>query len=208
MAKSSKNNIISNKHKFNPQVHHRRSIRLKGYDYTQAGAYFFTTVTQNRKCCFGRIIGNEMVLSTEGTIAQQAWLDLPDHYPHVQLDKFCIMPNHVHGIIVLVDMMGRGGSEVGNGIMPDKTQPGLRSLPDHLQTRPYRHGLPEIVRAFKSFSARRINGIRHTPGIPVWQRNYYEHIVRNEPELNRIRQYIDDNPWQWANDHENPDRKG
>ena len=174
---------------YNPQVHHRRSIRLKGYDYTQPGAYFVTMVTQGRECLLGEVAGTEIRLLRSGTIAQRAWLDLPRHYPHVQLDEFCIMPNHLHGIVVLTNDRRGGSIQVKEG------------MSDSNQTRPY---LPEIVRAFKSFSARRINALRHTPGIPVWQRNYYEHIVRDEAEWERIRAYIRDNPRRWAQDHENP----
>ena len=116
-----------------------------------------------------------MQLNQVGRIVQRAWFELPKHYPHVELGTFCIMPNHVHAVIVLVDGVEK------------------------------RHGLPEIVRAFKSFSARRINELRKLQGVPVWQRNYYEHIIRNAEDHNLIHLYIDSNPAKWMDDHENPE---
>ncbi len=162
--------------KFDPQKHHRRSIRLQGYDYSQAGAYFVTIVAWQREMLFGDIVDGEMVLNRFGQIVRDAWFDLPNHYPHVELGAFIVMPNHVHAIVVLVDD-GRGGSFMSGGTnLPDESHAGIDSVPNN-QTRPYvtakpRHGLPEIVRAFKSFSAKRINRLRRTDGIPVWQRNY------------------------------------
>jgi REP element-mobilizing transposase RayT len=93
--------------KFDPAKHHRHSIRLQGYDYTRPGAYFVTTVTWQREPLLGEVVGGVMRLNAFGKIVQAAWLDLPRHYPHVQLDAFCILPNHVHGIIVLSDNVRR-----------------------------------------------------------------------------------------------------
>lgn len=212
--------------KFEPQEHHspfdvaqgRRSIRLKGYDYSSAGAYFVTIVAWRREMLFGDVVDGEMRLNRNGHIVRDAWFDLRNHYRHVELGAFVIMPNHVHGIIVLVGdggeilPNGRGGSFISGGTnLPDKSHAGFDSVPNN-QTRPYvkpkpRHGLPEIVRAFKSFSARRINRLRRTDGIPVWQRNYYEHIIRNEREWENIHRYIESNPSMWEEDEENPDRQ-
>jgi putative transposase len=126
--------------------HHRRSIRLKGYDYAQIGAYFVTIVTQSRKCLFGEIVEAEMRLNDAGRIIQTAWNDLPNHYANVEVDTFVVMPNHIHGIINLADL------PVGAGFKPAPTNAGTH------------HGLSEIVRAFKTFSARRINNSRNTSG--------------------------------------------
>ncbi len=198
---------------FDPRIHHRHSIRLKGYDYSQTGTYFVTLVARQRQSLFGEVANGVMYLNQYGEILRQVWMDLPRHYPHVTMDEFVIMPNHVHGIVVLHDC--RGGS-VGNGSLPMGAMSGEVLLPEMAQTRPYvrssdqhhpqtiHHALPEIVRAFKSFSARRINFLRNTPGTQVWQRNYYEHIIRDQPELERIRLYIHDNPHKWAEDKENP----
>ena len=118
-----------------------------------------------------------------GKIVQAAWEDLLRHYSNIDQDAFVIMPNHVHGIILTV----------GAGFKPASTGPANI------------HGLSEMVRAFKTFSARRINEQRHTPGLTVWQRNYYEHVIRNDESLKRIREYIVNNPLQWALDRENLD---
>jgi REP element-mobilizing transposase RayT len=163
--------------KFDPQKHHRRSIRLPRYDYSQSGAYYITIVAWEREHLFGEVVNAGMKLNRFGQIVQYAWYDLPKHYPHVELNAFCIMPNHVHAIIVLTD---------------------------RIVTK--RHPLSEVVRAFKSFSARRINSLRKTQGIPVWQRNYYEHVIRDEKDLQAKRDYILSNPLNWERDDENTKR--
>jgi REP-associated tyrosine transposase len=169
---------------YNPEIHHRRSIRLKEYDYSQSGAYFVTVCAWKEECLFGEIKNGEMLLNKYGGIVRNCWDDLPNHYQHAQLDEFVIMPNHVHGIIVL---------KVGAGFKPAPTK---------------QYGLPEIVRAFKAFSSRRINDIRDTCGISIWQRNYYERIIRGEKDLHSIREYIRYNPLKWEEDEENPNLKG
>ncbi|HUU27272.1 MAG TPA: transposase [archaeon] len=166
-------------------LYHRRSIRLKGYDYSQPGAYFITVCTQNHECLLGKIVKTEMLINAWGDVVQECWYDLPNHYAGLELDISVVMPNHVHGIIVLADSRRRAG---------------LKPAPTP--------GLPEIVRAFKTFSARRINRIRSTAGAPFWQRGYYEHVIRNENELNRVREYIMQNPSRWSLDRENYERKG
>ena len=175
-------------HRRRPE-HRHQLRRLRGYDYSRAGAYFITACTHGRANLFGKIVRHEMRLNIYGRMVQEVWNGLPGHYPHVALDAFVIMPNHIHGIVIL---------SVGAGLKPAPT-PKPASTP--------RHGLPEIVRAFKTFSAQQINRLRHTPGIPVWQRNYYEHIIRNNAALNRIRQYVKANPAHWEKDRENPTRK-
>ena len=193
---------------FDPKNYHRRSIRLKGYDYTQPGAYFVTICTRDRELLFGNVIDGVMHLNRMGLAVQKTWLDLPRPYPYADLDAFVIMPNHVHGVIVLTDD-GGGGSVPRQPSAPEQIQAGQVPLANQVETRPCpgvkpRHGLPEIVRAFKSFSARRVNALRCTCSVPVWQRNYYEHIVRDHDECGRIRQYIENNPEEWDRDIENP----
>jgi len=168
--------------KYNPTLHHRRSIRLKGYDYSQAGLYFVTICCQNRVCAFGEIVNNEMVLNEYGQIVQMVWDELPQHYDNIQLGEFMIMPNHIHGIVVITD------DNVGAGLKPAPT------------TTTTNHGLSEIVRALKTFSARKINESRNTPGEKLWQRNYWEHIIRNEQSYQRIADYIVNNPINWQSD--------
>ena len=166
----------------NSDKNHRRLVRLRGYDYTQAGAYFVTICAHNQVGMFGDVLHGEMRLNLYGQAVVECWNDLRNHYPYVRLDAFVVMPNHMHGILELID-------DVGTGLKPAPTQ---------------RHPLSEIVRGLKTFSSRRINQLRHSPGVPVWQRNYYEHVVRNESDLDAIRNYILDNPSKWTDDKENP----
>lgn len=155
---------------------------MKDYDYSQAGAYFVTICTQNKECMFGDVVDGSMRVNEFGQITTTCWRDLPKHYPQIELDEFVIMPNHTHGIIVI------------NHVTPE-IRAGLKPAPTQKQ-----HGLSEIIRAFKTFSSKQINQIRNSPGVPVWQRNYYEHIIRNESELNRIREYNVNNPLNWETD--------
>jgi len=181
---------------YNPQKHHRRSIRLKGYDYTQPGAYFVTLVTHDRACLFGEIVDGEMRLNEYGEIARAEWLQTAVVRPYVVLhpDELVVMPNHVHGIIWIVDDVD---TVVGarRRRAPTTTEQFGKPVPG---------SIPTIIRSFKSATAKRINALRRTPGMPVWQRNYYEHIIRGETSLQRIRAYIAANPQQWALDGENP----
>ena len=158
---------------FNPQLHQRRSIRLHDFDYSQAGAYFVTCVAHGRECLFGQVTNEEVILNRFGQIVKNAWFELPKHYRHVELDALCIMPNHIHAIIVLNEK-------------------------DVVKRQP----LSEVVRAFKSFSARKINEWRKLPGTAVWQRNYYEHIIRNNEDYLAICGYIQNNPLNWEKDEE------
>jgi putative transposase len=184
--------------KYDPEKHHRRSIRLKGYDYTQPGAYLVTICTKDRLCLFGEVVDGEMRLNPWGEIVREEWLKTAQIRPYVRLheDEFVVMPNHVHGIIWIMD--------------DDVVGAWRRRAPtaDHDATLE-RFGAPYPV-PFLPLSVRsnpphkRINALRNTPGVPIWQRNYYEHIIRNEDALNRIRQYIVDNPVRWASDRENP----
>jgi REP element-mobilizing transposase RayT len=177
--------------KYNPDIHHRRSIRLQGYDYSQNGAYFVTLCTQNRECLFGEIVNGEMILNEQGKIVEQCWNDLSNHYDNIELDAYVIMPNHFHGIIFITDTVDNVDN-VG----------AIHELPRQQQRR--KMLLPKIIGRFKMNSAKQINQIRNTPGIPVWQRNYYEHIIRDEKSLENIRNYIINNPLQWYYDDYNP----
>jgi len=180
--------------KYNPVIHHRRSIRLKGYDYSQEGIYFVTICVQNRECLLGKIMDGEMVLNEYGQIVQMVWGELLQHYNNIQLDEFVIMPNHIHGIILITD--DDDTTIVGAGLKPAPTKP----APTTSAKTTAKHGLPEIVRALKTFSARKINELRNTRGEKLWQRNYWEHIIRNEQSYQRIAKYIIYNPMNWQND--------
>lgn len=196
--------------KYNPQKHHRRSIRLKGYDYTQTGAYFITVCTWQRQCLLGEVVNGEMQLSRYGEAVKFNWDILPKRYNGVQLDAFIIMPNHVHGIIFLHDSGWEGAgletlfpTTATLAVKPAPTESIASAKSSHQQSKIY--GLPEIVRGFKTFSSRRINQLRSQAGIPVWQRGYYEHIIRHKESLTAIRDYILKNPWNWHNDDLHPE---
>jgi putative transposase len=168
---------------FDPVHQHRHSIRLPKYDYTQDGAYFVTIVTYQRELLFDDPVLRQIV--------ETFWRRIPLHMPHVKSDTCVVMPNHFHGILWLMKT-GLGTST-----------PDTISSPQSLLVA---GSLGAIVGNFKSITTRRINQVRKTPGQPVWQRNYYEHIIRHEKELNAIREYILDNPANWLQDVENPDR--
>lgn len=163
--------------KDSPQ-YRRHSIRLKNFNYSDAGGYFVTLRTLGRQCLFGKIQNGKMNLNEIGTIAQTEWTELSRRYPSVTPDEFVIMPNHIHAVLIIAD--ARTASTAAINARP----------------------LGEIVRSFKAVSTRRI---RMTGFARFgWQRNYYEHVMRSEAELNRIRQYISDKPLQCELDRENP----
>ena len=168
--------------------HRRRSIRMPAYDYAQAGAYFVTMVAHQRQSLFGEIVDGRVVTNGYGEAVEHEWLRSSEIRPGVQLDAFVVMPNHVHGIVIIGDRVG------AHSCAP---------LPKALLHRPPR-SLGSLVAGFKSAATKRINEIRGAPGLPVWQRNYYEHVIRDEEELNAVRQYIVDNPARWEEDCENP----
>ncbi len=166
-----------------------------------------TVCAKDHACLFGNVEQGEMILNEYGHVVTKCWYDLTNHYAGITLDAFIVMPNHIHCIIVINNDVGAGlninvgagfNNKVGVGFNIN-VGAGLKPAPTNK-----RHGLSEIVRAFKTFSSRYINQIRNTPGIPVWQRNYYEHVIRTEKEFNQITEYIVNNPIQWELDTENP----
>ena len=180
--------------KYDPDKHHRHSIRLKDYDYSQSGAYAITICAQNRECILGEVADGNVVLSPMGAIAREFWLTIPGRFESVRLDEFIVMPNHVHGIIVVTGSNTRA--------IPEPPRPASRGPSTWAQRRQML--IPKVVGYFKMNSAKAINLLRNTPGVPVWQRNYYERVIRTEPEWNAIRQYIVGNPVRWHDDEENP----
>jgi REP element-mobilizing transposase RayT len=173
---------------YSPGQHRRRSIRLSGYDYSQNGAYFITVCTKNRQCLLGEIENGEMRLNDAGRIVVAEWMKTAEIRSGIELDACVVMPNHFHGIFVVSD--GRGTA---------RRAPTVERF-----GQPVPGSIPTVIRAFKSAVTKRINEMRQIPGEPLWQRNYYEHVIRNDDELNRIRQYIIDNPAKWDMDKENP----
>lgn len=170
----------------------RRSIRIQDYDYSQNGMYFFTICTQNREYLLGEIINEEMILNKFGKIVMNGWKNLPKHYDYVQLDEFIIMPNHIHGIIII------NHPEVG-AIHESPFQINKPMTPQERRNM----GLTKVLGRLKMVSAKQINQMRQMPGIPVWQRNYYEHIIRNEASMEKIKEYILNNPKNWDEDELN-----
>jgi len=196
--------------RFHPERHQRRSIRLKSYDYRQAGAYFVTICTQDRAFLFGQVVHDEMQLNDAGKMVYDVWNDLPAFYPGVQTDAFIVMPNHIHGIIILVGADPRVCPNADPRVCPNAD---TRACPGQPQGIAPTLGLPDVVHRFKTMTTRRYaDGVKRLGWEPfrgrLWQRNYYEHIIRNEESLNRIREYILTNPMRWALDRENPHRVG
>ncbi len=180
------------------QIHRRRSIRLPAYDYRAAGAYFITVCTYQRHLLFGD--------ERWRVVAEQVWRHVTSRSRYLSGDEFVVMPNHVHGIVWITRTPDVGARHTGEPQARDFSA-GPRDADAGLVTRrasPLRGSLGAIVGSFKSASARRINEMRGAPGAPVWQRNYYERVIRNDRELEHLRQYILDNPAKWAEDKHNP----
>jgi putative transposase len=176
----------------------RRSIRLKGYDYSQAGGYFVTVVTFRREALFGEIMGGEMCLNELGKIVAECWQEIPAHFPNAEADAFVVMPNHVHGIIFLFEN-NPSDADVSDGRGTIYRAP---TITIEQFGKPTIGSLPTIVRTFKAAVTRRAG--RELNSANIWQRNYYEHIIRDQPDYERVAAYIADNPSNWAEDEENP----
>ena len=233
--------------KFNPDIHHRRSVRLKNYDYTLAGAYFVTICAWRQECVFGEVVAGEMRLSIEGKVASEQWMCLEKRFPGIDCGAFVIMPNHIHGIVIM-NGGGRGAGEasgdighanpplrpydareVSAGIDHENHPPHPHDDPRDLHgggrgageatgdighenppLRPYAHpivvpgSLGAIVRAYKASVTWRIHAMHRYDETPIWQRNYYEHIIRNEADMQRIEAYMRDNSHRWEQDQLHP----
>lgn len=169
--------------------HRRRSTRLRDYDYTTAGAYFLTLVTHERAALFGRVIDGEMHLSPLGYLVEREWLRSETLRHEIELGEFVVMPNHLHGVVLLRD---------------DVSGAALSQSPSHTGLRRPSRSVSSFVAGFKATTTRLINETRSSPGHKVWQRNYHDRVIRNEREYDAIRAYIVDNPLNWAEDPENP----
>ena len=152
---------------YNPEIHHRHSIRIQGYDYANAGTYFVTICCYQRHHLFGEIDNGEMKINAIGQIVSAQWQKIPQHFPNAELDGFILMPDHLHGIIVISESKEKAS-------------------------------LANIIQNFKSISSRKINRFNKSYGVSIWQRNYYERIVRTEQELTNLREYIKNNPANWT----------
>jgi len=181
----------------------RRSIRLQGYDYAQAGAYYITICVRKRECLFGEIVDGEMRLNDAGRMVQKCWDDIPVHFPHVELDEFVVMPNHVHGIVLIINTVAANATVDANATVgPNIDVVRAKNFSPQQQPRGTSKTIGSIIRGFKIGVTKwmRQNTVIHN----VWQRNYYEHIIRDKDDLDRIREYILRNPAQWESDQENP----
>ncbi len=175
----------------------RTSIRLRTWDYREPAAYFVTICTHRRAHLFGRVVDKEMVVNEYGEIVREEWFHTAEMRPNVELfeHEFVVMPNHIHGIIwILPDDTSSVGATCRSPLQPSSRPKGPPSA-----------SLGAIIAGFKSAVTRRINQRRGTPGARVWQRNYWEHIIRNQRALDAIRRYIVYNPLRWAYDRYNPD---
>ncbi len=179
----------------------RKSVRLKRYDYSRPGAYFITICTRKRKSNLGSVVNGEIALSEYGEIVANSWEWLPKQYPYVLLDEWVVMPNHIHGIIMIASgavhpsVSDADGSHLGprrNPTVPIKGEPSTRRKP-----------IGELIGAFKTVSTKSLNEILRTPGARFWHRNYYEHVIRDDEDLHSIRKYILHNPRKWEYDVEN-----
>lgn len=197
----------------NSDIHHRRSLRFKGYDYTHEGLYFITICTQDRKCLFGRVVNSKMKLNDAGKIANQCWLNIPNHFPDVVLHEYVVMPNHIHGIIEINGTNTVGAKNISpqnvtpDEMMSDKT--GAKNIGSNtvgakdflpLPSRPNGTSktIGSIVREFKIGVTKWMR--QNTNIYDVWQRNYYVHIIRDEQSYHRIAEYIKNNPANWRDD--------
>ena len=174
--------------KTNLEKYHRRSIRIPGYDYSQTGWYYITICVNNRIPLFGKVVNGQIILNKFGTIADKEWKKTETLRSKIRLDQYVIMPNHIHGIIQII-----GNQDHGRGTM-------LRTPTAEQYGKPVSNSIPTIVRSFKAVVTKQINEIRQSPGDRIWQKNYWEHVIRNEQDLHRIRNYIINNPLKWPSD--------
>ncbi len=196
---------------FNPETHHRRSIRLRDYDYSQNGAYFVTVCVNKKLELFGNIVDSGMVLNRAGKMTGEIWEKLPEKFDGVFLDEYCVMPNHFHGILVIDANPGNKFKNMGENMGENMVSP-LQEMQSNVGVDPCINpiqGLPRFISWFKRISTNRyIHGVENDGWEPfyqkLWQRNYYEHVIRNESELESIRRYISENPVDWKNDENNP----
>jgi putative transposase len=189
---------------------YRHSLRLINYDYCLPGAYFVTVVSWQRVCLFGKCIDGEIRLNSTGNVVRSEWSRLASHFPNIRLDAFIIMPNHVHGIIIIESPTTVGATRPWD----DETKDTLEPVDNESKNSDDGSPLPKIARPngpipgslgamigqFKSRATRRIWALPGSDRRPIWQRNYYDHIIRSEKSLEKIQEYIINNPVLWVED--------
>ena len=178
----------------------RRAMRLRDYDYSQPGAYFVTICVQHRKCLLGTITHGKMRLNEIGQIVVKRWNRIPQHFPSVELYEYVIMPNHIHGIIAWDIAETRNPQPIVGARSPRPPENAANRRGEVPSP-----SLGKIVAYFKYQSTKHINQRYDTPGTRIWQRNYYDHVIRDNIDLQRLRQYVQDNPMKWALDQLHPD---
>jgi REP-associated tyrosine transposase len=196
---------------YDPRVHHRRSIRLRGHDYRNGGAYFVTCCVQGKECLLGSVVETDMVLSECGQLIQRAWAAIPQRFPPVILDAFQVMPNHWHGVLVIPgpglepSLAAATGATV---IHPRPAAIGAVVRPGQAPAlQNSRPSLGDVIGAFKSVSTIAVNRLLARAGQRLLQEDYFEHVIRNVDSLTKIRDYIRTNPARWQEDPENPGRQ-
>jgi len=177
------------------------STRLPDYDYSKPGGYFVTICTQNKTHCFGEIDNGKMILNEYGKIVENCWKKIPEHFTHITLDYFVIMPNHTHGIIIInpVETQHAASLHKQNKISVETQHAASLQNTNKLGCL-VSGSLPVIIRSFKSACSKQINTLRNSTNPPIWQPRFYEHIIRNEKSLLKIREYITNNPLNWELD--------
>jgi REP element-mobilizing transposase RayT len=192
-----------------PDYRRRRSIRLKNFDYSTHGAYFITICSEHRACFFGKIETDEMQLSATGDIARRCWMNIPVQFKSAEIDEYVLMPNHFHAIVFLLGEESDSINQTQGGVIT-QTQEGLMNQTptvdgagrDWILMKCQKLSLGKIIRHFKAKASKLIHDSSEAQF--AWQRNYYEHIIRDDHELDRIREYIRTNPLKWQWDRENP----
>ncbi len=184
--------------KYNPQIHHRKSVRLKGYNYSQEGKYFITICTKNRECFFGKIANGKMKLNNIGRIAVKYLQEIPNHFPHVEIGEFVVMPNHVHCILVVGSRVGT--SPVGTRhVVSQQGRDITCDVPTNQFSKPISGSVPVIIQQYKSSVKRWCNKNDHK--YFQWQSRFYDHIIRDEQCYQTISNYIFNNPVKWNDDN-------
>ncbi len=190
----------------------RRSVRLAEYDYGQVGAYYVTICTHNRSCLFGDVMNGTMVLNEIGQVVNEEWAYIELLRPRITLDEYVIMPNHLHAIVLITNKVPPHDARAAHvPISGEQHQAQAVGRMRHdcenvWLTRPSSQTIGSIIRGFKAATTSRLRTATHMPDLKVWQRNYYEHVVRDDADLYRIRDYINDNPLRWTEDEDNPAR--
>ncbi len=182
----------------NPSSPHRKNLRIPDFDYSQPGAYFVTIVTKDRKTLFGQIVDGEMVLNDIGRMVEEVWIAIPSHFPNVELGEFVIMPNHIHGIIsITVAETHAIPAQRAHDVGATHASP----LP-RVSKGPVPGSVAAIIGSFKSAASKKFHKITNNPRKNLWQRNYYEHVIKNERDYQATYDYILANPMNWEKDEE------